>query len=296
MNNLESLDKKLDIANKALSLAFKVGIIIGGAVLLLYCWKISYFPRDVSIGDGLLFLMLAIAFGGIYLLFTASLTCLGLTLRPLWLVLQNIVSWSLFRFNKFSNKTISFEKVNFVTAKKEHFILALFGLLFIWGFGTYDYTVLGSLGLSVFSCALLWSFYIQNEEFVNSTELQEQANEEDLIKSRQLKQNQKIILLSLILVPLLIGGVSGKLLDGAMGLSNVRTEKVTVHIKKPYLEYVSTYGLTKLVSSIGKDYGKFEKINILFNGFGKNVVIKSNSATVTSNIVIPNEYIIIMPL
>ena len=58
MEDIGKLDKKLDVLGKILSLTFKLGVVLGSAVLLFYCWRIGYFPQDVAIGDGLLFILL----------------------------------------------------------------------------------------------------------------------------------------------------------------------------------------------------------------------------------------------
>src|SRR5699024_10521964 len=84
VKKIEELDKKLDVLGKILSFSFKLGVLVGGSVLLFYCWKIGYFPQDASVGDGFLFIILAIAFGGVYLFFVMCLTSLGLLLRPVW--------------------------------------------------------------------------------------------------------------------------------------------------------------------------------------------------------------------
>jgi hypothetical protein len=294
LSPLETLDKQLDIANKALSLAFKVGLIVGGSVFLGYCWKIGYFPRDVSIGDGLLFLMLAIAFGSIYLLFTASLTCLGITLRPIWHGIYRSFNYLVKLYNKVfgANKVVS--EFNIITGKLEHFIFALFGLLFVWGFGSFDLKVLGSLILAVFGCALLWSGHQESGSEIIEIESKENLSADDNKRISFLKQHQKILAVVILFIPLLFGGVSGKLLDGAMRLSNVKEDKATIHVKKPYIKYVEEHNIKAKESNLGKDYGTFENMSILFNGFGKNAVLIQNGVDKPINIIIPNDHLIVV--
>ncbi|KGJ96613.1 hypothetical protein [Pseudoalteromonas sp. ND6B] len=294
MSSLEILDKQLDIANKALSLVFKTGLTIGGSVLLVYCWRIGYFPRDVSIGDGLLFLMLAIAFGGVYLLFTVSLTSLGITLRPIWNVIYLVFSFVIKIYNKFSGKKTPIPKLNIITAKAEHFVFALFGLLFVLGFGSFDIKVVGSLIVAVFSCAYLWSVHQGSGNEILDIESKENLTGTDNKRILSLKKHQKILVTVIFFIPLLFGGVSGKLLDGAMRLSNVKEDKVTVHIKQPYIKYVEAHNIKAKTSSLGDDYGTFENMNILFNGFGKNAVLIQNGIEKPINIIIPNDHLIVI--
>ena len=84
---MSAIETKIDTVSNALSLAFKLGVVLGSAVLLMYCWRIGYFPQDVSVGDGIVFILLAIAFGGLYSFFVVSLTSLGYVLKyPLLLI------------------------------------------------------------------------------------------------------------------------------------------------------------------------------------------------------------------
>ncbi|MBD2783996.1 hypothetical protein ID858_07990 [Xenorhabdus sp. DI] len=62
---------------------------------------------------------------------------------------------------------------------------------------------------------------------------------------------------SLLVIPLVIGGVSGKLLDGAMRLANVRTNATVEHIKEQYVKYATEYGLKGKKSDFGSEYAKF---------------------------------------
>ena len=294
MYNLEDLDKKLEIANKALSLGLKFGIMIGGAVLLSYCWNIGYFPQDVSVGDGLLFIMLAIAFGGVYFLFVVGLTCLGLTLRPIWHGGQEAYVWLLNKYNWAFRKNRQYDRFTIIEAGAEHLIFALFGLIFVFGFGSLDLIVVGSLALVIFGCALMWSTHQRNESIIIDIEKRKDATEEEKSRAFYLKKHQKFLLLVLMVIPLLFGGASAKLVDGAMRLSNIRAEKVTLHIKEPYQKYASEYGLKGAQSAFGEDYEKFEDISILFNGFGKNAVITHNEIRHAANLVIPSDHIIVI--
>ena len=127
MEKIEKLDKKLDVIGKILSLAFKLGVVVGGAVLLFYCWKIGYFPQDASVGDGLLFILLAIAFSGAYLFFVVCLTSLGLLLRPVWHGLQSLLVLLLKGYEKITGKTARYNTFAIENGGRELFVLHCLG-------------------------------------------------------------------------------------------------------------------------------------------------------------------------
>lgn len=295
MKELNTLDKNLDMISKALSLAFKLGVILGCSVFLSYCWRIGYFPRDVSVGDGLLFIMVAIAFGGIYLFFTLCLTNLGILLRPLWHGLQSTFQFALKLFNKVTNKNIEYRPFRVEQGRFENFVFAIFGLLFVWGFSQNNLKVFTTLMLSMWACAFMWSTHQQNSIEIRSIESKDDSSDDEKAKAERLRSHQLLLMIVIVSTPLFIGGVSDKLLDGAMRLANIRTEKAVVHIKEPYITYASESGVTGSKSNFGEKYTRIEDVIILFNGFGGNVVIKAKSGSNNYvNLTIPADHVYII--
>ncbi|CAI8721341.1 protein of unknown function [Methylocaldum szegediense] len=49
--DLKTIESQVDFASKLLSLAFKIGVLLGGACLLFYCYRLDYFPVGLSVGD-----------------------------------------------------------------------------------------------------------------------------------------------------------------------------------------------------------------------------------------------------
>ncbi|WP_416775890.1 hypothetical protein ACNFJN_12020 [Xenorhabdus budapestensis] len=291
MKKINNLDKKLGVINKILSLAFKLGVTLGGAVLLFYCWKIGYFPQEVSVGDGLLLILLAVAFGGVYLFFVVCLTSLGILLRPVWHGLQSLFLLLLRGYEKATGKSTKYTPFIIEKGGIELFIFAIFGLFFIWGYSLSDVRVLATLVLCVWGCALLWSLYQQSSREIDQLEQKEIITDDDSNRLKHLGNWQLLTLGAILVIPLLIGGVSGKLLDGSMSLANVRTNAAVVHIKEPYVKYATEYGLKGKESNFGSEYAKFENVSISFNGFGKNVVIEAIGSDGTVPLVIPADHV-----
>ena len=282
MEELNKINKQLDIASKILGLAFKIGIFLGGLILLFYCYRIEYFPEGATLGDGLVFLFIVTAFGGLYTFFTLCLLSLGILLRPAWEIMQKIIINTGLWVSGIFKKEIIPQQIKFIKGDSSLFIFALFGLLMIVMFRLYEPKVIGTLVLTLFGCAAMAAAYKESSSKIIKLEADRDSLlnkdhslsiEEKNEKISKLKTFQLATIFIIFLLPLLVGGVSGKLLDGAMRLANVREDQVNVHIKKPYSELLVTSGITPKQSPMGKDYSLFSNVNILINGIGVNTVI-----------------------
>ncbi|MFZ3003933.1 MAG: hypothetical protein WA071_26710 [Undibacterium umbellatum] len=76
----------------------------------------------------------------------------------------------------------------------------------------------------------------------------------------------------ILIVPLLIGGISGQLLEASMRAAHIRIEKTSIYLKEPYATLLPK-SLSKSSLNTPKDYLMFDEIKILFTGFGKTTVI-----------------------
>ncbi|RMJ02938.1 hypothetical protein DOQ08_02403 [Marinobacter litoralis] len=267
----DQLEQNIELLGKVIALAFKVGVLTGGAVLLFYCLRIDHFPSSVSVGDGLLFILVAVAFSGIYLFLTVCLTSLGLVLRPLWHFLQWLFITMLKLREKLLNKKSEYEPFNVRKAGYEGAVFAIFGAVFIFVFGLTDKTAVATLLFSAWGCALLWSRRQELADKVRDLEGEDEASKQE--KAR-LRNHQSILLAVIFFIPLLVGGISGKLVDGAMRLVGARAESAIVHVKEPYKTYASLHGLPGKESHFGEDYQALENVVVLFNGFGRDVVLE----------------------
>ena len=285
MEKLSTIDKRLDIASKFLGLSFKVGILLGGIILLFYCYRIEYFPEGATVGDGMVFLFIVAAFGGLYAFFTLCLLSLGILLRPIWELIQKAIIKAGLLWASVFNKEITPQPIHFIKGDSSIIVFALFGLLMIVMFGLYEPRVIGTLALTSFGCAALASAYKESSLKIKKLETDRDgllnkdtslSVEERDEKLGKLKTFQMAIISIIFLLPLLVGGVSGKLLDGAMRLTNVKEDKVSVHIKKPYSDLLVTSGVAYDSSPMGKDYVLFPGVSILMNGIGVNTVIETS--------------------
>ncbi|HEY2454480.1 MAG TPA: hypothetical protein VGI71_18065 [Scandinavium sp.] len=288
---MEDFEDRIDTVNNVLSLFVKVGVAFGGAVFLLYCLRIGYFPQDVSISDGLLFLLLAVVFGVLYLLFLVCLTSLGLALRPAWCGIYKCIFIALRGYNKVTGKSIALPSFSLDKLRVEFYFFALLGVWFIVGFSFTDIYALITLPLCTWGCALMWTAFQNNRRKIMELDDKLYVKLTDNLKLKSIEHQQSFIIIMVLILPLLISGVTGKLLDGAMRLANIRNDAATVHVKDPYANYISAYGLKGEKSSFGPDFAKFDGIPVLFSGFGKNVVIELTSPAGAVSFAIPSDSI-----
>ncbi|MCW1834170.1 hypothetical protein OLZ33_19510 [Pantoea ananatis] len=220
--------------NEVLKILFKISLIIGGLVMISYCYFINFFPYDLSIGDGLLFIGLALSFGIIYLFLITLFSCVGFKLRGLLIVITKSIT-KIKRMEKYEEDLFSLipkrtEMVLWFPAMLGWFIIiklaspnnisktitSLFILIFLsW--------------LSAHCISSYWE--IKKEEFSNPE-----------VPKKNSTQLKLIYLIVFLIFPLLSEGVLSTMSTGAMRLMKIRQDLVTVHISNPYVQFAIEAG------------------------------------------------------
>ncbi len=288
------LKDKLEIVDKSLGIAAKLGITIGSMVLLYYCWSIDFFPRDVSVGDGLLFIFVAIGFGVVYLFFVASITSLGILLRPFWHLFQSCYIWIGKRWAKLVKKPFSYEPFELKPGGIEHLVFAVFGLVLVALFTIKDITRFPTLLLASFGCALLWSSYQNVDGKLRKIASNPQLSEEEREHMPRLEKSKALLPWLIIAIPLVIGGIYGEMTNASMRLLNIRNDSATAHIKKPYATILTASGIAGAKSELGDDYLRYENAEILFSGLGSVAVVAiTNPNGASMKLSIPSDFILL---
>lgn len=284
---LSTISKEdLDKINELLKILFKANLIIGGLVMMSYYYLIGFFPYDLSIGDGLLFIGVAIAFGFIDLLFTTLFSCVGFKLRGVILVITKA-------YLKFSKRNQSRDEIMSMVPNETGitiWIPALLGWLVMIKLSLHGnlletFTALVILIFTSWFCSHCISSYLQIKE-------EESLSSEPINKNR--RQLKTLYLLVLLLFPVFIEGVMSTMSTGTMRLMKIRQDNVTVHISNPYAQFAIEGGTKGEVSAMGSDYLKFENVDILYTGPGKNTVLQfTNRDKKNTKLIIPTEKIFI---
>lgn len=78
MNTLE----RLECVGKLFTLFLSLSIAIGVFIISYYCGTINFFPSNIEIGDGLLFILISLTFGGRLIITITLMSIIGLSLYP----------------------------------------------------------------------------------------------------------------------------------------------------------------------------------------------------------------------
>lgn len=296
--DFKNLELATAFVSNLLTLAFKLGVLVGGTCLLFYCYRLDYFPVGLSLGDGFLFIILAISFGFIYGTFVAILTSLGLCLVPALIPFQRLVYFFKAHFSKRPLK----EPLAIALPNISAIILGLCGIVFIASVYKMDTSLLWSLPATAFLLGVLFSTYQEASRKLSTIVAEEgikiqpaSTNLSSIPFDKNLVQSARTIsLVALFVTPLLVGGASGILLEGGMRFANIKKGPSYVMIRAPYNSFVPSEFQSKLSPS-APDFTTFEGIDVMFYGLGQRTVIEYKTNNSAHHLEIPNEYIIVIP-
>ena len=285
------LKEKLEIYNLLIGLAAKVAIAIGAVILLGYCLTIDYFPRELSIGDGLLFTFVAAGFGLIYFIFIACLTCLGICIVELFKLIRNAFKRLKHRVTNKGFKTQWSEKlpIAFLCG-----YLASQGVLIIIVFGLTSLGSLVALVSTVILCTVLWKVVLVDTKKIKNHKVLTHNEQEAVEAIAKLKRERKIKILLITIAPLIMCGYTEVLTKTSMTILNIRNESVTVNVKDPYAKAFIASGIKANKSELGDEFKRFDDTKILLSGFGGKVLFsKSVDCEHETHISVPSDSFII---
>lgn len=263
----------LDLIDKSLGTAFKLGVFVGGLIFLLYCESIGYLPRDMSLGDGFFLVFVASGFGAVYILFSASLTCLGILMNPLWNGIHRCYVKAMVLVHKVRGSSFAREPLALKRAGLGQCMMGIAGACFVIGFALKSWIRLPLLLAAALLCTMLADAY----ENINSKLLDIDNSEERSIEIEQrragLVRNKMFIPLMIFIAPLLVGGVATDIIAGAMRLMNIRRDDVVVNVRKPYSALIAEGGVAGAQSALGEEFTEYTHVNILLSGIGSNAVL-----------------------
>ncbi|MFZ3003934.1 MAG: hypothetical protein WA071_26715 [Undibacterium umbellatum] len=149
------LEKNLDSLIKIILNLSKLCTIFGGICLIIYSLRINHFPRDLSVSDGMLFLLVAACYGMVYLFFLACLTSLGICFSPAIIPAFRWTFNFLNRHKKLPQKPRhDLARLNFLAI-----IFALFSLLIIIPLGQKNPSAYWTLPLLAIMLYVFYSLY-----------------------------------------------------------------------------------------------------------------------------------------
>ncbi|MBB1273492.1 hypothetical protein [Psychromonas sp. SR45-3] len=255
----EEIEKQLDLIPKVLKIAMQFGLGVGALIILVYCGGVGYYPSGLTVGDGLLFIAVALSFGFSYSIVVFLLFCTAIVLTPFWRVLQVIIVHAHKLWLKINRRSTDADNLEFPPLTSDQLGIAVIGILGI-GFILISFFQNFELFIGLISSVALMAFcYL----LLNSVS----EHEDDTNPQKKTKKKVKLaFMLSIYLIPLVIGRFQGNVLDQTMRLVGVRTENAVVQFQKDYKSFVE--------SSLGNKGENLYDAKVLFNGFGTSSVLE----------------------
>jgi hypothetical protein len=293
--NFDQIGKTVEGLLKALTFASKIGILAGGICVLGYSLRIGHFPQGLTIGDGLLFMLAAVCFGMIYTMFVASLVSLGVVMSPVSKLLSKLYVLS-YKFRKVRPPTQVHEFAKFSLA---YLIFAIFGVFFILGLGSHDSNAYWNLPLLSVAMNFFYSGFISTGDKIRNLEISQNSlvkvdehGDQNSAKIKQLRKSQMLSLGPILIMPMLLGGVTGQLLDGAMRQAHIRIESATIFVKEPYASLIPSVKKSN-TQPLAMQYVKFDEILILSKGIGNMTVLYLSDGKSEKRLEVPNDQLIV---
>lgn len=295
---VKNIGSSIDLLSRAFSFLFKVGLLLGGSCLILYCYRLNYFPAGLSVGDGFLLIALAASFGFVYGLFVVSLSALGLWFTPILRSIQNLVFW----LRRRCKKSVAGEHLDLVRPDMNALVFGGVGVLFILVLAQVEPSAAWTLPATAFVLGIVLATYQRAAARLAQISFEEAM---DIIippRSPQLmrpdKERLRIVRflspIAIFTLPLLVGGVSGVLLDSAMHLAKIKKDASHVMLKEPYSQFVPEQLKADKWVSVA-DYTTFESVDVVFSGVGQKTVIEFQAGDGYQRLAVPNDEIIVIP-
>ncbi|WP_146742290.1 hypothetical protein [Oleiagrimonas sp. MCCC 1A03011] len=286
--------------SKLAALAFKIGIMIGGACLLFYCYRINYFPTGISAGDAIILVFLASGFAIVYGMFISCLLSLGLWTTPILRPLIRLAA----RLRRRATKVTKLNQPipELVSPNILHLVLGLLGVIIVYGFNAKQpgswITMLGA----AFSLAILASAYCDFSTKLQAARAKDKSPIITLSNTMptvwrdtgKLRFGCVMSLVMICVVPLFMGGVSGLLLDSSMRFVGLRKNASVVLLEAPYSALLPKQYVLKSGSK-AKGYTAFSGVIVAFQGIGTNTILEYATPDAAAYLSVPNQSVIVYP-
>ncbi|WP_439854762.1 hypothetical protein [Pseudomonas yamanorum] len=291
-----SFESTIDSFIKLATGIFKLSISLGSICVVMYALKIGHFPQGLALGDGLLFLIAAACFGFVYVMFAICMGSIGIFFSPVirWGIYS--LAWIACKVTK-SQKDIKYQLAPFHWTSIP--FAGIGGLLIFW-MGKRDPAAYMSLPLLPIAIYLFYSIarsagadYRREDRLARTTIVTTES--EGLAHSNIADGHKTAYFVSasiLIFLPLLFGGVTGQLADGAMRLAQVRVEKAVVYVKAPFSTLLPAE-LNAVDIRAPEGYKAFRDVTVLFQGFGTTTAIGFKDNDRSRQVDLPNESLIV---
>lgn len=292
----QQIDTTLSTIIKASTFIIGFSTFLGSCIFVLYCLHLDYFPSGIAAGDSLIFIIIAVCFGFLYSIIVVCLLSVGVCttycfnpcLGPLRYLRRKLP------FTRSTN--IPLEPFRFVRPNAIHWMLFLFGIIFILGFINQDTTISMNLIASVLLLSVLWTL-LQDNAVKRNALLNEPATRENSLKLTNLNRIKYLFSSCIFIFPILFGGIGVSTLEGSMRFSNLQKSDSYILVQSPYSRFIPKKYEVAESQYRESGYTTFKGINVLLSGVGQKTIIQflPKEGTPPQTFEIPNDKIIIVP-
>lgn len=294
----KKIDTNLGTILKASTFAIGLGTFLGCFIFVLYCLHLKYFPAGVSAGDSLIFIIIAVCFGLCYSIIVACLLSVGVCIS--YLILNPLLRLSGYLRQKLPllrpiNPLL--EPFRFVRPNVIHWMLFLFGIMFIWVFTNQDKIISINLITSVFAISVMWTF-LQDNTAKRYALLNEPETRDNCLKLTNLNRLKYLFSSCIFIFPIIFGGIASNALEGSMRFSNLQKRASYILVQPPYSRFIpKKYEVTE-PQYIEPGYTTFKDVNVMLTGIGQKTIIQFSpkKGKPPQTFEIPNDKIIIIPV
>lgn len=294
----EKIDTNLGTIIKASTFGIGLVTFLGCVIFVGYCLHLNYFPAGVSTGDSLIFIIIAVCFGFFHSIITACLLSVGVCIS--YIILNPFLRPLKFLARKLSIRlpaSSPLEKpFRFVKPNILHWMLSLFGIMFIGAFINQDKTISIKLISCVFFLSLLWTL-LQDNAAKRYALLNDPQTREDLYKLTNLNRVKYLFYSCIFIFPISLGGIAVNTMEGSMRFSNLQKRDSYVLIQPPYSRFIPEKYKVTDPKYTEPGYTTFKDINVKLAGIGQKTIIQFSpkNGNPPQPFEIPNDKIIIVP-
>lgn len=302
--------KKLESMVNAMAILMKFSLGLGAIILAIYFYKIKYVPVDLTLGDGLVYVVISVKIFFTILLFIIFHFMVGKTLLTIKEFLfppcnKKKVNkkpctltrvFKCLRYKKFSALRIFLRSS---TDKLQYIFMYLLGLLISIPIGLVFYSELHIfIILNLIICTLLSTkIILEIIKLLRNKETDEILENSE--KNKQLLLQFSILFIGLPILYVLVYenfGSRNVFIDGASQVVIEKSPKSVVYIKKSYITILDP-NLVKISTPIQEknrdELLEVKGLTVLLRGIGKNALVAYRNKNHKQRIEIPNDALFI---
>lgn len=269
---------------------FKISLFLGILIALDHFRKINYLPKDLSIGDGFLFILISCKFALIYIFFLGSCFIGGRIIFIIINFIKSLYSEKFHFLDRIISKTIITLTMDVLTFDFYEKLMISIAILFALAFSILFYFIFWETSIFGFFLFILCGIFSSGFIYI----FQKTKKRTDIPDND--KHIQMVMaLIFMTIIPFIIYShftSSQKLTNFATSSLQENDKNAIFYVKKEQIDLLPS---EIIVDSDSDNYVKLKDSKILLRGFGRNALVeyefKNKGQLIKDKVEIPNEAI-----